>query len=459
MRHAAFASRLRDERGSVIVIVAASLLVFLIGAAFVVDIGNARQVARNYQNAADGAALAGAQGLPDSALLTPTPVDYAADYAFQTLLSISRPAPSDCSDAQLFPAGEVPVPAGGAGTPQCYTSAGLRVYVTTPWTDTPADPTPLFGGYEARQINVKVCGKVIAGFSRVVGIDFVQPCRRATAMSALGTGPCALCVLDGSFGMSGSATATVSGSSAWINGNATNSGGTFSAPNGFYVGGTSTGFTPPATEGAPSIVDPLQWLPGAMQRQPNWAPPYLPDRLSFTFDPTGGLHQSIDPGIWNNIRVNAGTSNHTLTLNPGFYVVRGRFEILGDVNVVGNGVTIYFACNNYWQNPCDQEPGAYFDHRGTGNVTFSATTTPGDPYQNLLFFFDRNNTTQLNRFSGGSANVLGTIYAPSARFELGSGDFNSLFVVQSMQFSGNGLLDIMYDPTQQVPTFLPALIT
>lgn len=458
---AALPSRLRDERGSVLVLVAASLLVFLIGAAFVVDIGNARQVARNYQNAADGAALAGAQGLPDSALLTPNPVDFAADYAFQTLLSVGRPAPSDCNDAQLFPAGEAPIPAAGAGTPHCYTSAGLRVYVTTPWTDTPADPTPLPGGWGARQINVKVCGKVVAGFARVVGIDFVQPCRRATAMSALGTGPCALCVLDGAFDMSGSGGATITGGSAWINANATNSGtGIFSAPDGFYVGGTATGFTPPPdATGAPSIVDPLEWLPGAMQRQPNWEPPYLPDRLSFTFDPTGGLNQAIDPGIWNNIRVNAGTSNHTLTLNPGFYVVRGRFEILGDVNVVGNGVTIYFACNNYWQNPCDAEPGAYFDHRGAGNVTLSAITTPGDPYQNLLFFFDRNNQTELNRFSGGSANVTGTIYARSAKFELGSGNFNSLFVVDSMQFSGNGLLNITYDPSEQVPTFLPALIS
>jgi hypothetical protein len=460
-KRATVASTLRDERGSVIVLVAACLLVFLIGAAFVVDIGNARQVARNYQNAADGAALAGAQGLPDSALLTPTPVDYAADYAFQTLLGVGRPAPSDCNDAQLFPAGERPLPAAGAGTPQCYTSAGLRVYVTTPWTDTPADPTPLFGGYEVRQINVKVCGTVIAGFARVVGIDFVQPCRRATAMSALGTGPCALCVLNGSFDMSGGS-ATVSGSSAWINGNATNSGGVFSAPDGFYVGGTSTGFTPPATEGAPSIVDPLAWLPGAMQRQPNWAPPYLPDRLSFTFDPTGGLNQSIDPGVWNNIRVNAGTSNHTLTLNPGFYVVRGKFEILGDVNVVGNGVTIYFACDFYWQNPCAGDPGpaAYFDHRGAGNVALSAITTPGDPYQNLLFFFDRDaNQTELNRFSGGSANITGTIYAPSAQFEIGGGVFNSLLVARSMTFSGNTPLTVNYDPTQQVPTFLPALIS
>ena len=448
---------LDHERGSVLVLVGASLLVFMLCAAFVVDVGNARQVARNYQNAADGAALAGAQELNSGQAGAGNAILLAAKYAFQGL-GTSAPEQSGCQGA---PSGEAPSPSA-----VCYEAQGVRVYITTPWNDPVANGVVLPGGNEPRQVNVKVCGEVVAGFSRIVGINFIKPCRVATAMSGLGTGPCAMCVLGG-FSLAGNGTATVTGSSAWINGNATYSSGTFSAPEGFFVGGTADpGFTPPPNSvDAPAISDPLDWLPGAMQRQPNWAPPYLPDRLSFTFDPTGGLNQSIDPGIWNNIRVNAGTSNHTLTLNPGFYVVRGRFEILGNVNVVGNGVTIYFACNNYWQNPCDPGPGAYFDHQGGGSVTLSATTTPGDPYQNLLFFFDRNNQTdpnqvlnKPNRFSG-SANVTGTIYAKSAQFVLGGGNFNSLFVVDSMHLSGNGLLNIMYNPSEQVPIFLPALIT
>ncbi|MGI9659300.1 MAG: pilus assembly protein TadG-related protein [Gaiellaceae bacterium] len=53
------------DRGAVLVLVAGSLLVFLIFSAFVVDIGRAYFAQRHLQAAADAAALAGAQELPD----------------------------------------------------------------------------------------------------------------------------------------------------------------------------------------------------------------------------------------------------------------------------------------------------------------------------------------------------------------------------------------------------------
>jgi hypothetical protein len=479
-KRATLASTLRDERGSVIVLVAACLLVFLIGAAFVVDIGNARQVARNYQNAADGAALAGAQGLPDSALLTPTPVDYAADYAFQTLLGVSRPAPSDCGDTQLFPAGEPPIPAAGAGTPQCYTLAGLRVYVTTPWTDTPADTTPLPGGWAVRQINVKVCGKVVAGFARVVGVDFVRPCRRATAMSALGTGPCALCVLDRqpttAFQMSGNSSALITGASAWINATsssaAVNSGtGTLTANDGFYVGGSSTGFTPPAIGDAPEIVDPLAWLPDPRSLQAPWQDwTTLPLHNDLTLECANpGDTVTIPYGIYPSIKViprGPRTCDGTNTIRlSGFYAIRHSFEIKTDANIVSDtapGVTIYFACDSFPENPCDPGDHAYFEHIGAGTIDLHASTLPsGHPYTHLLFFFDRNNQSLRTHFAGAGATYLtGTMYGRTAEPELsGSGTYNSLFVVDKMKFSGSGLLNITYDPSEQVPTFLPALIS
>jgi putative Flp pilus-assembly TadE/G-like protein len=448
--------RLRDERGSVLVLVAASLLLFLVLAALVVDIGMARQVARNYQNAADGGALAGAQGLPSA----PTPVDTAARYAFQTL------ALQDPYAAVTCPAGgEVP-----SASSFCYQSGttGPMVYVTTPWNDVPADGMIL---PETHQVNVKICGNVHAGFfSFLRKVDFLfRPCRLATAMSAPRTGPCALCVRNGGLNVSGSGTATVTGSSAWINSSATNSGGptAFSAQDGFYVGGSASGFTPPPdATGAPKISDPAAWLPTPMERQPNWVPPYLPWGGKFTFDgtPKGAKSQFVDPGIYTSIVVDSGDSSQTLTLNPGSYVIREKFEISSDVNVVALGVTIYFACKGRYEAPLYQlcsssgnDIGAYFRHTGGGTVTFSATSSPGDPYHNLLFFFDRNNHAQ-QQFSGGSANVKGTIYAPGADVVLGNGTFNSLFVVESMQLSTNGLLRIIYNPDEQVPTYLPALI-
>lgn len=471
-RGIAIRSRLQDERGSVLVVVAASLVLFLVCAAFVVDIGNARQVARNYQNAADGAALAGAQELDRGQLGAQRAVEFAADYAFQTLLGASRPAEplAGCSDP-LF-AGEVPSGGSGAGTPHCFTLGGLRVYVTTPWTDEPADPTPLPGGFAARQINVKVCGKVDTGFARIVNIDFTKPCRVATGMSAFGNGPCALCV-RGSLAISGSASASVSGSSAWINADATMSvGASFSAPAGFYVGGNASGFVPPPVIGAPPINDPLAWLPEPRSLQAPWQDwTTLPLHNDTTLECANpGDTVPIDPGIYPSIKViprgpRTCDATNTIRLNPGFYVIRHSFEITTDANIVADlpGVTIYFACDSFPENPCGPGEHAYFEHTGNGSITLHASTTPtGHPYNNLLFFFDRNNQTQLNLFSGGgpATNITGTIYGSSARLELsGSGTYNSLFVVGSMQFSGSGLLDLTYNPHQNVPTFLPALIT
>lgn len=67
------------ERGAVLVLVAGSLLVFLILTAFVVDIGRAYFAQRHLQAAADAAALAGAQELPDPGAAVAVAHDYDGD--------------------------------------------------------------------------------------------------------------------------------------------------------------------------------------------------------------------------------------------------------------------------------------------------------------------------------------------------------------------------------------------
>jgi Flp pilus assembly protein TadG len=58
--------RCRDERGSVLVITAVAMVAMLGMAAFTIDVGSWYQVKRHVQEAADAAALAGAQDLPAS---------------------------------------------------------------------------------------------------------------------------------------------------------------------------------------------------------------------------------------------------------------------------------------------------------------------------------------------------------------------------------------------------------
>lgn len=69
-------SRLRDESGQVLVLVAAAMLGFIAMTAFVVDVGAWFHQQRATQSTVDAAALAGAQKLPDKAAATAEAVNY-----------------------------------------------------------------------------------------------------------------------------------------------------------------------------------------------------------------------------------------------------------------------------------------------------------------------------------------------------------------------------------------------
>lgn len=64
------ARSVRDERGQVLALTSLILLIFLVLAAFAVDVGNAYFTQRELQRSADAAALAAAQELPDAAAAT-----------------------------------------------------------------------------------------------------------------------------------------------------------------------------------------------------------------------------------------------------------------------------------------------------------------------------------------------------------------------------------------------------
>jgi hypothetical protein len=68
----------RGERGQVLLIVILALVALLGVAAFAIDVGYAYYAKRQLQSAADAAALAGAQDLPDAAAATATAQSYAA---------------------------------------------------------------------------------------------------------------------------------------------------------------------------------------------------------------------------------------------------------------------------------------------------------------------------------------------------------------------------------------------
>jgi hypothetical protein len=97
----------RDEHGFVVVLVALSLLVILVLTALVVDLGQGRQRRRSSQNAADAAALASVQELPDGPWQT-AGEDYVNDNDFDaSVASLERGDWDDSTETfTTDPAGE-----------------------------------------------------------------------------------------------------------------------------------------------------------------------------------------------------------------------------------------------------------------------------------------------------------------------------------------------------------------
>lgn len=179
-------SQMRNERGAVELIVAAGMLLFLILAALVIDIGNADQTGRSLQNAADAGALSGTQELNS---VSPTNVAFAADYALDTLKQ-PHVAATGCGGA---PTGEAP---GGSTT--CFTSSANGVingwvYVTTP-VSPPLQPYGCAGTcvQGSQEITVKACQTVNTTFARVINVTSERLCKSATGERGSVTAPLAL---------------------------------------------------------------------------------------------------------------------------------------------------------------------------------------------------------------------------------------------------------------------------
>lgn len=133
------------------------VVVVVVVVALVTDLGRARLEQRRLQSAADAAALAGASDLNgvSGAPACVTAQDYLANN-----LRVSASAITGC---------------GG------QTAGGVRMTFTSPYTGGPVAMPP------ALKVNVSACDDVETIFARVIGIDRVQVCGRATARKILGS--------------------------------------------------------------------------------------------------------------------------------------------------------------------------------------------------------------------------------------------------------------------------------
>ena len=402
--------RRTDDTGAVVLLVAFMTVVFFAIAALVVDLGQARVMRREAQAASDASSLAGMNALYLAG--TPTadmPGAVAAAKGFAQKNYGVEPADWDsCTDPA--PLSHVPDPA-----ESCISF------------NDPVQPT---------QMRVLAPVKTIdLNFAALLGVRDIGVSAVAQAKVRLGgQADCGLCVIGHGYHDFQNGDAYISGGDVAVNGDVNiQNNGLVSTDGVISVEGNATGpldgYTPDPLTGQEPILDPLA----------NYPMPTSPfGGLVPKADPcgAGGTH---GPGIYGPFNF----PNSTCTLQPGLYVITGKWTFGGTAVLdATSGVTLYFTCGTTSAvTPCTPpgQDGGWLDASGNGNI--SVTAPSSGPTKGLAIAYDRLNTRELNLSGNGTGAIIGTIYAYSSKMRYdgnGCGRTNrALIVVDRLEFNGS----------------------
>jgi hypothetical protein len=401
-------SRARDESGAVAVLVAALSLVLFGIAALVVDLGLARDVRRQAQNAADSAALAAANNLYLNGVANPAAaVTAAKQYAAENFGTADADW-AGCTDTAR-PAGFAPV----SGQTPCISFKGA--------------PGP-------KEVRVVVpTRKVRTPLGGILGVDNVNIAASAqAAVQPGGKAKCGLCVIGPGTHDVQNGQISVVGSSIHVNGTVdANPQHRMTAAGGqIYLEGTRPtqgSFSPEPYTNQPAILDPLAFytLPPATTG--------LQAKTVSACSSAGG------PGIYHSLQL-----TRDCVLAPGLYVVTGPNHESGQTEVTANGVTMFFGCQNGpSSNPslrgcAPGEEGGDLLLTGQASLTITAPTTGST--KGLAIVADRNNTAEFGWRGNGTGQSSGTIYLKSGTLDYrGNGEgasMDALVVVGDLEFHG-----------------------
>ncbi|MDZ4159308.1 MAG: pilus assembly protein TadG-related protein [Anaerolineaceae bacterium] len=210
-----------------------------------------------------------------------------------------------------------------------------------------------------------------------------------------------------------------------------------SEPLGIYY---SSGAAPVVTSGQ---VSPPPLLATAQMPPVNIPPPNcsgLPLRGDYAGSGT------INPGRWGNIRTTA--TGHNLILNPGLYCISNGFSGTGGT-ITGNGVTLYLT-------------GGGFTVGGNVTVRLSAPTTNSPPaIKGILIYMAPTNTSAVSLAGSSASSYIGTIYAPNSSVEVSGNSgmeptYRTQLIGGFVKFSGNTTINITSSPedTYQETSYL-----
>lgn len=377
----------RDQRGQALIVAALGIAVLLGFVALAVDVGIMFHTKRSIQTAADAGALAGAQALK-----------YGGD---PTIAGRSDSARNGFQNGVNDIAVEVHNPP--LTGPYTGNSSYVEAIVTV--------PQPTF-------------------FMRAMHINSMTV--RARAVATTGAGDyCVTSLNPSGIGVrvnGSSTTASFPGCSVAIDSDASNAlrvngNGTLEAQSISIVGGYSghavgTSVTQPSTQQG-KVTDPLDGL----------TPPTYNPRSCTSAPSTSTIGPALPGGTVCYSRLKLSGTPGTVTLTPGTYVITDNNASINNIYLNGTGVTIYIA------------PGASLTiNSATLNLSAPGCDPSAScPYGGILFFEDRNNTSQLSISGGANSSLSGIIYCPSANLDFNGGSNSTLdmnIIAGSITFSG-----------------------
>jgi hypothetical protein len=367
-------------------LVAFCLVVLMLFAGLAVDAGYWSYQQRQQQNAADAAALGGAQALLANGCNNPTAANTAGQH-----------------DAVL----------------NGYTTGSNGVTVTI------ANPSAIgpYAGQSCAVSAVVTNTRVNRFFSTILGGGSVIPVTTQAVATLINNVNGCIYLLDPSktFQLNG---VNIQAPNCGILANSSlvqTNGGTVNVAGFGYsqsLQNNSTNYSKAQPSQIPSFADPCSEISGCGYLAAN--PPTTSCTSSVQVN---GGSQTINPGCYSMLQVNGGT----LTMTPGNYTFSGIVQQNGG-SIIGNGVSMYITGT-----------GGPVQFNGA-NVTFSAPTS-GNRANVLLYQASSN--TQVVQFNGGSSQTLsGLIYAPGALGQInGTGGGYTVLVFDTMQFNGGNTLD------------------
>jgi hypothetical protein len=292
-------------------------------------------------------------------------------------------------------------------------------------------------------------------FSGVMGTGSIPVRARAVARGNWEPANVGIHVLDlhdsASLTATGESSVTVKGGAAVIVNSdasdaATSTGGTLTADNFDITGGSSVsggkgGFMGGLNYGKEPQPDPLRNIP-----QPN-SSDYPEQSKNKTHFSNG--NRTLSPGVYRGGITASGQAN--VTMLPGvYYMDGGGFSFSGQGNLVAEGVMIYNA---------PQGPSDVINISGLGTITMSPPTS--GTYKGMTLFQNRTATQELGVTGGGGSSMKGTFYAANALMKVsGGGDsqIGSQYVSRYLTITGNGAMNIDYDPDQVIPARILNLV-